>query len=72
MRHAHALFLAAALMLLTGCGLADVGAAGATSAASRAEEVKQAKQTEARVQQQVDAAYSQDAQQRGAAEAASQ
>jgi hypothetical protein len=67
----NALLLSATLLLTTGCGLADVGAVGASSATSRAEELKQAKQTEARVQQQVDAAYKQAADQRDAAEAAS-
>jgi len=63
----------ALLLLLAGCGLADVGAASATSGASAAEQVKQGKQTEARVQQQVDAALQQDAQQRkGAEDAAAQ
>jgi uncharacterized membrane protein len=68
----NALCTAAALMLLTGCGLADVGATGATSAASAAQEAKQAKETEAQVRQQVDAAYQQAAEQRKAAEAGSQ
>jgi len=66
------LVLAPALLLLAGCGLADVGVAGATAAASKAQELKQARQTEARVQQQIDAAYSQAAEQRKAAEAASE
>ncbi len=63
------LALAAAL---TGCGVAETGAAAAAGAASKAEEAKQAQATEARVQQQIDAAYSQAADQRRAAEAASQ
>ncbi len=63
-----ALIPAAVAMLLAGCGLAEVGAAGATTATSAAEQAKQAKETEARVQQQVDAAVQQDAAQRKAAE----
>ncbi len=63
-----ALIPAAVAMLLTGCGLAEVGAAGATTATSAAEQAKQAKETEARVQQQVEAAMQQDAAQRKAAE----
>ena len=65
----NALLIAATVLLLAGCGLADVGAAGATAATSRAEEVEQAKQTEARIQQQIDAANQQAADQRKAAEA---
>ena len=64
--------IAATLLLLAGCGLAEVGAAGATAATSKAEELRQAKQTEARVRQQIDAAYEQAAQQRKAAEAATE
>ena len=63
-----ALIPATVAVLLAGCGLAEVGAAGATSAASAAEQAKQGKATEARVQQQLDAAMQQDAAQRKAAE----
>ncbi|MDB6091551.1 MAG: hypothetical protein JWN85_4335 [Gammaproteobacteria bacterium] len=62
----------ALVLALAGCGLAETGAAAAAGGVSKAEEVRQAKQTEARIQQQIDAAYQQAAQQRGAAEAASQ
>jgi hypothetical protein len=64
-----AALLAAAL---AGCGLAETGVAGAAGAASKAEEAKHAKQTEEHIQKQIDAAYSQAADQRRAAEAASQ
>jgi hypothetical protein len=57
---------------LTGCGLAEVGVATAAGGASKAEELRQAKETEARLQQKIDAAYQQAAQQRNAGEAASQ
>ncbi len=57
---------------LTGCGVAEVGVAAAAGGASKAEELRQAKETEARVQQKIDAAYQQSAQQRDAADAASQ
>jgi hypothetical protein len=57
---------------LTGCGLAETGVAGATQAASQVEEARQAKQTEARVQQQLDAALQQDAARRKSAESESQ
>ena len=67
-----ALIPAATLLLLSGCGLADVGAAGATSAASEAEQARQAKRTEAQVKQQVDAAVNQEAERVKAAADASQ
>ena len=57
---------------LAGCGLAETGVAGAAAGASQAEQVRQAAQTEARVQQQLDAAVQQDAGNRRAAEADSQ
>jgi hypothetical protein len=68
----NALIPAAMLLLLSGCGLADLGAAGATSGASAAEQARQAKQTEAQVKQQVDAAVNQEAERVKAAETASQ
>src|SRR5256886_11595223 len=58
--------------LLAGCGLAETGAAAAAGGVSKAEEVRQAKQTEARLQQQLDAANAQAQERRRAAEAASQ
>jgi hypothetical protein len=57
---------------LAGCGLAETGASAAAGGVSKAEEARQAKETEARIQQQIDAAQAQAAEQRRAAEAASQ
>jgi hypothetical protein len=59
-------------LLLVACGVAETGAAAAAGGASQVEEARQAEQTEARVQQQLDAAYQQAAHQRKDAEAASQ
>ena len=64
--------VAAGTLVFGGCGLAETGASAAVGGVSKAEEVKQAKETEARVQQQIDAATRQAAQQRSAAEAAAQ
>lgn len=66
---AKLLALAAALLPLAGCGLAETGATAATQAASAAQQAKQARATEARIQQQIDAAYREDAARRKAAEA---
>jgi hypothetical protein len=60
------------VLMLTACGVADTGAAAATEAAARAQELRAGQRAEARVQQQLDAAYQQAAEQRKAAEAASQ
>jgi hypothetical protein len=57
---------------LTGCGLAETGMAGATQGAAQVEQARQAKQTEAQVQQQVNAAVQQAASQRKNAESDSQ
>jgi hypothetical protein len=59
-------------MLMSGCGLADVGAAAATQGASAAEQAKEAKKIEDQVQQRLDDANKVAAQQRAAAEQASQ
>ncbi len=59
-------------VLLSACGVADTGAAAATEAAARAQELRAGQQAEARVRQQLDAAYQQAGEQRKAAEAASQ
>jgi hypothetical protein len=59
-------------VMLGGCGLAETGTAVAAGSASEAEQVRQAKQTEARVQKQLEAAYQQAADQRRAAESATQ
>ncbi|HEY4213220.1 MAG TPA: hypothetical protein VGM84_17200 [Steroidobacteraceae bacterium] len=70
-------FLAASLTItmalaLSGCGLAETGAVAASAAASKADEAKQARQTEARMEQKINDAYKAAADQRQAAEAASQ
>ena len=69
---AKSLVLLAALLALAGCGLAETGATAAAGGASAAQQAKQAKETEAKVQQQINAAYQQDAAQRKAAEAEAQ
>ena len=56
-------------LALTGCGVADTGAAAATAAASKAQEAREGLKTEARVREQLDAATKQAADQREAAEA---
>lgn len=50
--------------LLAGCGLAETAATGAAAGASAAEQAREAKETEARVQQQLDAAQKAAAEQR--------
>jgi hypothetical protein len=69
---ARSLVLLCLILSLTGCGVAETGAAAATEGAAKAEEVRQGLQTEARVREQLDAAAKQAAEQRNAAEAASQ
>ena len=66
------LALLAAAISVAGCGLAQTGATAAAGGASAAQQAKQAKETEAKVQQQIDAAYQQDAARRKAAEAETQ
>jgi hypothetical protein len=56
------------LAALAGCGLAGTGAATASGAAAAAQQASQARQTEDRVKQQIDSAYSRAAEQRQAAE----
>ncbi len=63
------LALLVTLLSLAGCGLAETGATAAASAASAAQQAKQARATEARIQQQINAAYQEDAARRKAAEA---
>jgi hypothetical protein len=58
--------LTALLAPLVGCGLANTGTA--TGAASATQQASQSRQTEDRVKQQIDAAYSQAAEQRRAAD----
>ena len=65
---ARSLVLLALILSLTGCGIAETGAA---AGASKAEEARQGLRTEARVREQLDAAAKQAADQRNAAEAAS-
>lgn len=69
-----AVVLASTMVLctLTGCGLAETGAAAAAGGASEAEQARHAKELEAKVQKQVDAAVQQDADRRRAADAESQ
>ncbi len=64
--------LATALLALSGCGLAETGATAAAGATSAVQQAKQAKATEARMQQQINAAYQEDAARRKAAEAEAQ
>jgi len=68
----NSLVLAAILLSLAGCGLVETGATAAAGGASAAQQAKDAKQTEAKLQQQINAAYQQDAAQRKAAEAQTQ
>lgn len=67
-----ALALLAACLALAGCGLAETGVTAAAGGASAARQAKEAKATEAKVQQQIDAADQQDAARRNAAEAEAQ
>jgi hypothetical protein len=69
---ARTLVLLSLILPLTGCGVAETGTAAATAAAAQAEEVRQGLQTEARVREQLDAAAKKAAEQRNAAEAASE
>ena len=66
------LVLVAACLGLTGCGLAETGATAAAGGASAAQQAKQAQETEAKVQQQINDAYKEDAARRKAAEAETQ
>jgi hypothetical protein len=69
---ARSLVLLSLMLSLTGCGLAETGTAAATAAATKAEEARQGLKTEARVREQLDATFKQAADQRNAAEAATQ
>ena len=66
------LAVVATVLALAGCGLVEMGATTAAGGASAAQEAKQAKETEAKVQQQINAAYQQDAANRNAAESQAQ
>jgi len=61
-----------AILLLAGCGLAETGVSAAAGGASEAQQAKQAQETEAKMQQQINAAYQRDAARRKAAEAETQ
>jgi hypothetical protein len=56
-------------LLVSGCGVADTGATAGASAESAAQQAAQAQTAEKRVREQVDAANTQAAEQRRAAEA---
>jgi len=71
-RLARSLALLGMLLALTGCGLVETGATAAAGSASEAQQAKDAKATEAKIQQQINAAYQEDAAQRKAAEAQAQ
>ncbi|MFZ0500857.1 MAG: hypothetical protein WAU49_07275 [Steroidobacteraceae bacterium] len=60
------------VLALAGCGLAATSVTAAAGGASAAQDAKQAKDTEAKMQQQINAAYQQDAANRKAAEAQAQ
>jgi hypothetical protein len=69
---ARSLVLVPLILLLTGCGVAETGAAAATAATAKAQEAREGLKTEARVREQLDAAAKASADQRNSAEAASQ
>jgi hypothetical protein len=69
---AKPLVIMVAVLALAGCGLAETGVTAAAGGASAAQDAKQAKDTEAKLQQQINAAYQQDAANRKAAEAQAQ
>ena len=69
---ARSLVLVPLILLLTGCGVAETGAAAAAAGAAKAQEAREGLKTEARVREQLDAASKQAADQRNAAEAQSQ
>jgi hypothetical protein len=69
---AKSLAIVVTVLALAGCGLAETGVTAAAGGASAAQDAKQAKDTEAKLQQQINAAYQQDAANRKAAEAQAQ
>jgi hypothetical protein len=69
---AKSLAVVVTVLALAGCGLAETGVTAAAGGASAAQQAKQAKDTEAKLQQQINAAYQQDAANRKAAEAQAQ
>jgi hypothetical protein len=68
----HRILLPATTMvlgaMLTGCGLAETGMAGAAAGASQVQQAQEAKRTEERVKQQLDAAMQADAARRKSAD----
>lgn len=60
--------IVALLLTLSGCGLGETAATAGAGAAAKAEELKQAKQTQERIEQRLDDANRQAAEQRRAAE----
>ena len=66
---ARSFVLLTLVLSLSGCGVADTGAAAAAEATSKAQEAREGLKTEARVREQLDAAMKQSAAQRDAAEA---
>lgn len=69
---ARSLVLVPLILLLTGCGVAETGAAAAAAAEAKSREAREGLRTEARVREQLDAAAKASTDQRNAAEAASQ
>jgi hypothetical protein len=66
------LVLSSIVLSLAGCGVAGTGTSAAAEATAKVEEARQGLKTEARVKEQLDAASKAAADQRNAAEAASQ
>lgn len=64
--------LIALVLALSGCGVGEIAATGATQAAGKAEEMKQAQKTQEKIEQRLDDANRAAAEQRQAAEEASQ
>jgi len=58
-----------ALLLLSGCGVAETGSSAAASAESAAQQAAQAQRAQDKVRRQIDDAYSKAEEQRRAAEA---
>jgi hypothetical protein len=69
---AKSLAILVTVLTLAGCGLAATSVTTAAGGAAAAQDAKQAKDTEAKLQQQINAAYQQDAAKRSAAEAQAQ
>src|ERR1700742_4739753 len=61
---ARSFVLLTLVLSLSGCGVADTGAAAAAAAKSEAQEAREGLKTEARVREQLDAAMKQSADQR--------